>query len=86
MKCSVHRKLSKCLMTSREMSNILEKFKNVTHLKVNPTQKSDNLLRCTLNLFHSFLNDQNILQEASQVAALRPVHCLLHCLLPFVPH
>lgn len=47
------------------MSNILEKFKNVTHFKVNPTQKRGNLLRHTLTLFHLLLNAQNIFQGAS---------------------
>lgn len=57
------------------MSNILEKFKNVTHFKV----KRDNLLRHTLTLFHLFLNAQNIFQGASRVVTQH----LAHCLLPF---
>lgn len=61
------------------MSNIFEKFKNVTHFKVNSTQKRANLLRHTLTLFHLFLNAQNIFQGASRVVTLH----LAHSLFPF---
>lgn len=60
------------LITSREMSNILEKFKNVTHFKV----KRDNLLRHTLTLFHLFLNARIIFQGASRVVTQHLAHCL----------
>lgn len=80
MKCCARGKaLKMALITSREMSNRLENFKNVTHFKgESKVEKHNNSLRHTLTLFHLFLNAQNTIHEDSPVAILHLPHGLFY--------